>query len=62
MNALRGAYVKGLCCKETKESCGTEVERRIVQAVWTKESWKVRRISDSWQNKTRKQLEEAEVV
>jgi hypothetical protein len=36
-------YVKGLCCKETNEFCGKGVERRIVHAARTKESWKARR-------------------
>ena len=42
----RDGYVKGLCCKETKEFCGKGVERRIVRVVRTKESWKARRRSD----------------
>jgi hypothetical protein len=47
VNAPRGAYVKGLCCKEAEEFCGTGVERSIVHAVRTKESWRVRRRSDA---------------
>jgi hypothetical protein len=46
MNPAQGGYVKGLCCKETKEFCGKGVERRIVQAARTKESWKARRTLD----------------
>jgi len=42
----RDGYVKGLCCKETKEFCGKGVERRIVHAARTKESWKARRTLD----------------
>ena len=42
----RDGYVKGLCCKETNEFCGKGVERRIVHAARTKESWKARRRMD----------------
>ena len=42
----RDGYVKGLCCRETNEFCGKGVERRIVQAARTKESWKARRRTD----------------
>jgi len=38
VNTLRGAYVKGLCCKETNECCGRAVGRNIVRVVGTKES------------------------
>jgi hypothetical protein len=46
MNLPQGGYVKGLCCKETKEFCGKGVERRIVHGARTKESWKARRTLD----------------
>lgn len=46
LNLPQGGYVKGLCCKETNEFCGKGVERRIVQAARTKESWKARRRMD----------------